>query len=246
MSNIKNSRSYNVSPILVGETHSSILGPSSKPNINVPAFTTRANSPRLARKSLKTTRASPVLLSTNLASRLELTEKQNLMLNERNKVLVKEKVLLQKKLTKETQDPKSIFKSQAVALTKESYLKRIEKENSRKLSDFEEKIPQIRKILHWINDQSPDKEIKFIKIGITEVIEKLKGLEIEIEAYRACMLKHSDKQVKALEKKIEDLNQKQNEENDDTLTLLIKKNNDLCRINFSLEKKLEEQNVKCI
>ncbi|OMJ93159.1 hypothetical protein SteCoe_3980 [Stentor coeruleus] len=242
MSNTKNSRSYNASPVPVQESLLSFLEPGSKPIINaISTFSRREQSPKCASKSNKSTRVSPVL-SCNIASRLEFAEKQNLLLNERNKVLIKEKDQLQKKITKESQNPKNVFKNQAVALTKESYLKRVEKKNSRKLSDFEEKVPQIRKILNWVNEQNPDIEIKFIKPGIQEVIEKLKGLEIEIEAYRACMLKHSDKQVKVLEDKIEELSHKRVEDTSDTLSILLKKNNDLCRINYSLDKKIDEQN----
>lgn len=246
MSNTKNSRSYNASPVPVQESLLSFLEPGSKPIISaISTYSRRDQSPRCASKSNKSTRVSPVL-SCNIASRLEFAEKQNLLLNERNKVLIKEKDQLQKKITKESQNPKTVFKNQAVALTKESYLKRVEKKNSRKLSDFEEKVPQIRKILNWVNEQNPDIEIKFIKPGIQEVIEKLKGLEIEIEAYRACMLKHSDKQVRVLEDKIEELSHKRVEDTSDTLSILLKKNNDLCRINYSLDKKIEEQNVRFI
>lgn len=147
MSNTPNTRSYNVSPLVTKEEFLSFLEPSPRPNLSrFNGVSTRAQSPSILKKTLQISKISQTPSLKKMQNRLEISEKQNLMLQERNKVLSKEKSFLIKKIKNEA-SPCKIFKGQAIALTKESYLKRMEKKKSQRISELEEKIPGIRKIL---------------------------------------------------------------------------------------------------
>ena len=247
MSNNRNSRSYNTSPLPTKEIFLSFLEPSPRPDTSpFTTHSTRTQSPKLITKNNKQNRISPIPMPSKINSKLELTQKSNVMLLERNRVLSREKEKLQKQISKDSKNPKDAFKAQALALTKESYLRRLEKKSEHKLSEFDEKVSEIRKILNWINEQSLETEIKFIKTGITELLAKFKGFEIELEANSACLLRNYERKIKALEEKIIEISNIPSNNSPDAISVLITKNADLSRIIFNLDGKIVEQYVRLI
>jgi hypothetical protein len=242
MSKNSNSRSQNVSPITGKQGFLSFLEPSPRIHESSDACSARAQSPKLA-KNQTSSRASPIKSSKLIFAKLELSQKHNAILQERNKTLAKEKQLLKSKLNKHASNPRDKFIAQAISLTKESYLKRIAQKNSRKISEFEEKIPAIRKILKWINEQDINTQIKFIKPGINEILDKIKGFEIEIEANNACLLKQCEEKIK---EKILEQNYQNFGISKNIIAELVTKNTELSRQICDLETQIQTQNVKYI
>lgn len=237
MSHDLKNRFFNKSPLPKPTNFSAFLEPNphhSHSPINT--FSTRTESP--SNKSIKGNRIS----AAGIASKLELTEKQNLMLQERNKVLSKEKQILQKKLTRDKVSPNNTFKDHAVALIKQTYLKN--PQNSKdNLKNIQEKITNLKKLINWIASQPADTELKFLKNALDDIQNNFKGFELEFEAKLAFMEQSHEIQIRKLEKIIHDLEQRQEHEAQDTLSVLIKKNNELLKNSCTLFQQNEEFKV---
>ena len=235
MSNNRMSRSYNTSPLPGTEELLQFLEPTPRPDTSAfNTFSTRDYSPKFIANPKKSNKASPLPVSSNIKAKLELTKKSNAMLVERNRALVKEKASLQRKMSREPSNPRDVFKEQVVALTKETYAIKIA--NKSRVWEIEEKVKSIRKILKWIRDQSGETEIKFIKSGICEIIEKLHGFEIEIEASIEGGLKKEERNAGGTGKNVP-------YDSKETISILLKKNTELSKNISNLEKKIEDQTV---
>lgn len=243
MANNRISRSYNASPLPTSDEFLSFLQPSPRPDTSIlNTFSTRAHSPRFTSKESKSKKVSPLPVSHNIKARLELTQKSNAMLVERNKVLAKEKGLLQKKLSKGKNDPREVFKEQLVNFTKESYFNKRNKETNGGIKEIGEKVTEIRKILNWAFEQSDDTMVRFVKPGLAEAISKIKGFEIDVEAYKAYCLSESEGKIRVLELRANS----QTAESQAAVNILIGKNSELSKTIHNLELRIEEQHVKYI
>lgn len=226
MSSDAKNRSFNKSPLPKPNNFSAFLVPSTRPNTSpLNTFSTRTESP--SNKSFKTPRVSPA--PSNLASKLEFSEKQNTMLKERNKAISLEKQMLQKKLIKDKHSPIRSFKDHAISLIKQTYSKSSQNPLDH-LESLKEKVSDIKKLINWISTQPPETtEFKFIKMAFEEIQNKFQGFEIDFEAKLSYIEESHQVQVKKLEKIIYDLEHKQEHETQDTLSVLIKKNNELLK-----------------
>ena len=136
--------------------------------------------------------------------------------------------MLQKKLTKDKNSPIRSYKDHAISLIKQSYSKSPQNPSDH-LESIKEKVLNIKKLINWISTQPPEIEFKFIKLAFEDIQNKFKGFEIDLEAKLLYIEQSNQAQVKKLEKIIFDLEQKQEHETQDTLSVLIKKNNELLK-----------------
>ena len=96
--------------------------------------------------------------------RSEFLTKKNALILERAQVLTKENRKLKKELEKKCLDPKELFKTHAVKLTKESYIKSKSFSTSPDSQiDVLEQVSAMKKILSWIFEQKDELPIRSIK-----------------------------------------------------------------------------------
>ena len=242
MSRNQNYRLQSASPLPNPDTFMTFLDPSPRPNPSpLNTISTRTESP--LNKSYKSIRTSP---SPHLvASKLELSEKQNLNLQERNKVLIKEKNKLKKQLSKEKTSPDKRFKSHAAILTKRSYIEKLMSKEE-VTSDLQKRISGSIKLMIWVNEQAGDTRLAFVKPALDEVFNNLNGLDVEIQGKILAEQESFTSKIKKLEETISSLESRQERETNEVVTILVKKNNELLINNCQLFQKNEELAVRFI
>jgi hypothetical protein len=200
----------------------SFLDPTPRPNPSpLNTFSTRTESPlNKSNKSLRTS-ASP-----QLASKLELSEKQNQMLQERNKVLIKEKQQLKKKLSREKTSPFNTFKNHAKVLTQKTFMEKLVK-GEEGFNDLCKKITGSLKVISWVKEQPQECRLAFVKPALDEVFANLNGIDVEFEARVLAAQEKNREKISKLEEIVFKLENREEREHQEAISALVKKNSEL-------------------
>ena len=176
--------------------------------------------------------------------RSEFLTKKNALILERAQVLTKENRKLKKELEKKCLDPKELFKTHAVKLTKESYIKSKSFSTSPDSQiDVLEQVSAMKKILSWIFEQKDELPIRSIKAPLNQVFAMIKTIQVEIEAKSQIIISTYKNKIALLEQKLTDSINDFNKKEKETIDLLVLKNMKLSTSVYELETKIKEQTV---
>ena len=246
MSNCRAKRFNSVCTIFEEDGFSSLL----EPNLLVNQ-TERARKPTAS--IIQTPKASSAITSPKerkgiargkpLQNSEYLTKKNSLVL-ERAQVLTKENRILRKQLEKKCLDPKELFKTHAVKLTKDSFIK------SKSVSagpdsqiDILEQVSAMKKILSWILEQKDESPIRSIKASLNQLFTMIKTIQVEIEAKSQIIISTYKNKIALLQQKLMTSSYDFEKKEKETIDFLVFKNIKLSTSTCELESKIKDQTV---